>query len=158
MSKTITIPAITLWQPWATLMAIGAKQVETRSWPMPAWLRGQLIAIHAAQTWNAELQHLAASYPFRRTLSASGYTVPDALPRGCVVAVVRCGECRATSDFGHWWRDEEFPRYEHDFGDYSAGRYAWVTDLAQRIDPPIPAQGKQGIWRWEVPADLELLG
>lgn len=40
--------AITLWQPWATLIAIGAKTIETRSWPAPPALYGQRIAIHAA--------------------------------------------------------------------------------------------------------------
>src|SRR3954451_22243677 len=42
----ITIPALTLTQPWATLVAIGAKQIETRSWGTS--YRGWL-AIHAAK-------------------------------------------------------------------------------------------------------------
>lgn len=39
--------ALSLWQPWATLIAIGAKQYETRGWSTP--YRGPLI-IHAAKT------------------------------------------------------------------------------------------------------------
>jgi hypothetical protein len=35
---------LTLTQPWATLVAIGAKRIETRSWPTR--YRG-LLAIHA---------------------------------------------------------------------------------------------------------------
>lgn len=42
------IPAITIHQPWATLIAIGAKRWETRSRPAPAKHIGQRIAIHAA--------------------------------------------------------------------------------------------------------------
>jgi hypothetical protein len=38
--------AITIWQPWASLIAIGAKQYETRSWETK--YRGP-IAIHAAK-------------------------------------------------------------------------------------------------------------
>lgn len=38
--------AITLWQPWASLIAIGAKKYETRSWKTN--YRGP-IAIHAAK-------------------------------------------------------------------------------------------------------------
>lgn len=37
--------AITIWQPWASLIACGVKQYETRSWPTK--YRGP-IAIHAA--------------------------------------------------------------------------------------------------------------
>jgi hypothetical protein len=40
--------AITLWQPWASLVAIGVKTIETRAWPAPRSLIGQRIAIHAA--------------------------------------------------------------------------------------------------------------
>ncbi len=39
--------ALTVWQPWATLVAIGAKRIETRSWSTS--YRGPL-AIHAAAT------------------------------------------------------------------------------------------------------------
>jgi hypothetical protein len=44
---SIKYPAITIWQPWATLIAIGAKPFEFRSWPVPARLIGQRIAVHA---------------------------------------------------------------------------------------------------------------
>lgn len=39
--------ALSLWQPWASLVAIGAKTIETRSWSTS--YRGPL-AIHAAKT------------------------------------------------------------------------------------------------------------
>lgn len=41
--------AISLWQPWASLIACGAKPFETRSWAPPRELIGQPIAIHAAK-------------------------------------------------------------------------------------------------------------
>lgn len=44
--------AITLWQPWASLIACGAKTIETRSWGTP--YRGPL-AIHASKRMNQEL-------------------------------------------------------------------------------------------------------
>ena len=40
--------ALTLWQPYATLIACGAKTIETRSWAAPESLIGQRLAIHAA--------------------------------------------------------------------------------------------------------------
>lgn len=46
--------ALTVWQPWASLIAVGAKPYEFRSWPAPAWIVGQRIAIHAGvrKLWN----------------------------------------------------------------------------------------------------------
>src|SRR5258707_11629152 len=41
--------ALTLYQPWASFIAIGVKPFETRSWPPPTWLIGKRIAIHAAK-------------------------------------------------------------------------------------------------------------
>jgi activating signal cointegrator 1 len=43
------VKAISLWQPWASLIACGAKPFETRDWPPPRDLIGQPIAIHAAK-------------------------------------------------------------------------------------------------------------
>lgn len=40
--------ALTLWQPWASLVIEGVKTIETRSWPCPPTLIGERIAIHAA--------------------------------------------------------------------------------------------------------------
>src|ERR1043166_8636003 len=39
--------ALTIWQPWASLIIAGAKPVEWRSWRAPRWIIGQRIAIHA---------------------------------------------------------------------------------------------------------------
>lgn len=39
--------ALTIWQPWASLIAAGAKPFEWRSWPAHRGLVGRRIAIHA---------------------------------------------------------------------------------------------------------------
>lgn len=38
-----------IWQPWASLVAVGAKRVETRHWAAPPNLIGQRIAIYATK-------------------------------------------------------------------------------------------------------------
>jgi len=43
--------AISLWQPWATLISIGAKRIETRSWE--TLYRGSIV-IHAAKRWSKD--------------------------------------------------------------------------------------------------------
>lgn len=42
--------ALTLHQPWASLLANGVKHFETRSWACPQKFIGRPIAIHAAKT------------------------------------------------------------------------------------------------------------
>jgi hypothetical protein len=34
------VKALSLWQPWASLIAVGGKRIETRHWPAPSWLVG----------------------------------------------------------------------------------------------------------------------
>lgn len=72
------LPAITILQPWASLMAIGAKQFETRGWQRP--YRGP-IGLHAAKRWNRELAALSMQQSFRSMLEATGLD-PLALPLG----------------------------------------------------------------------------
>lgn len=45
--------ALTLTQPWASLVVLGEKRYETRSWRPPAARIGERIAIHAAAGWAA---------------------------------------------------------------------------------------------------------
>lgn len=100
--------AISLWQPWASLIACGAKPFETRHWAPPPDLIGQTIAIHAAKKidkgaaqFAEELcygQHAAGGFELADKLEASMSATPDrlmgifgaaTLPIGCVVATAR---------------------------------------------------------------------
>ena len=44
----MTLSALTIWQPWASLIMAGCKPYEFRTWPAPRHLWGKRIAIHAA--------------------------------------------------------------------------------------------------------------
>ncbi len=83
------IRALTLTQPWGSLVALEAKRIETRSWR--ASYRGWL-AIHAAKTFAAAERALCEQEPYRTALlrdTALDPTRPLAaqLPCGCVIAV-----------------------------------------------------------------------
>lgn len=65
--------ALTLHQPWATLVALGVKSIETRSWTTSH--RGP-IAIHAARTMPREAR-MAAYDPIRRRGRQGLWEVPD---------------------------------------------------------------------------------
>lgn len=136
--------ALSLTQPWASLVAIGAKRFETRSWKTTH--RG-LLTIHAAKGFPRECRALLAEPEFYRAFHVHDET-PDPLPLGAVVAVVRVIECYATTDDFVTDLRREDP-CEIRFGDYSPGRYAWKLELVHRLERPIPARGFQRIFNLE---------
>lgn len=137
--------AITLWQPWASLLAYGAKQYETRSWATN--YRGPL-AIHAAKTFPKEELELCFIEPFKSSLNQNGITDPmRELPRGAVIAIATLADCiRVTEPFVQ----SLIGTKEYSYGDYEVGKFAWVLSNIQHIKP-IAAIGRQRLWNWEVP-------
>lgn len=142
--------AITIWQPWASLLASGKKKYETRGWPTS--YRGP-IAIHAAKRqvrktvddlasdrngsgWNA-LDRLESLFVRPGAL--------DQLPIGAIVGTAVLTRCnRITEEFVAGLSPQEI-----DLGDYTIGRWAWEFENVKELQTPIPVSGKQGLWNWE---------
>ncbi|WP_331281011.1 ASCH domain-containing protein [Brevibacillus thermoruber] len=78
--------AITIHQPWATLIALGEKRFETRSWATK--YRGPL-AIHAGKKVDRDA---CEAEPIRSVLAKHGYTA-DNLPTGVILAVGEMVDC-----------------------------------------------------------------
>ena len=151
MSKIV---GLSLTQPWATLMAIGAKRIETRSW---STLYRGLVAIQAAKKFPAEAREFCREdAPYFHLTHVHGWEAED-LPLGAIVAVGRLADCRPTTyDLrtflpGVWSGDLED---EERFGDYSPGRFAWLFRNIVAVDPPIPSRGALGLWN--VPDDIQV--
>lgn len=90
--------AVSLWQPWASLIALGAKTIETRSWKAPGSLIGEQIAIAA----TASMPPYGKRYVSGITLSRDAWgfwrlTTPlgivDPVPLGAVVATAVLADC-----------------------------------------------------------------
>lgn len=131
---------ISLWQPWATLMALGLKLNETRSWSTS--YRGPL-AIHAAKTTEC----LKDEDYVDDLLGKAGVIGPEETavggtewPLGQILAVVTLVDCVPTEEI----RDR-LSRRELAFGNYSDQRFAWVTKDRRRLASPIPFRGLQGL-------------
>ncbi len=130
---------LSLTQPWATLVAIGAKKVETRSWKTP--YRGHLY-IHAAKGFPRWAQEMAQEAPwFRDALNRPN----DELPRGCLIATARLVDC--VNSHLAWVTEQEVA-----FGDYAPGRWAWFLEDVEPIQNPIPWRGQLGLFNVELPA------
>ena len=160
MPDLYQMKALTLWQPWASLVALGHKRIETRCWSTKH--RGDL-AIHSAANlppkWLGASRHqpefrdaLADIFNARRDRDERvGFRVDDAvraLPRGYVLGIVRLDDIRET-DGNH--APEMIGRLEHLFGNYEPGRYAWYLTSLRMFNEPIPAKGNRKLWNWEAP-------
>lgn len=138
--------ALSLWQPWASLIVWGEKQYETRNWKIP--YRG-LLAIHAAKRkphYNDTAHMKDLFYPAcQRNQSAMEYGL-SSLPLGAMLCICELKAIYRTEDVS-----PHISASERAFGDYSPGRAAWELKVVEIFDRPIPAIGRQGIFNWEVP-------
>lgn len=154
---------ISLYQPWATLVAIGAKKIETRSWATK--YRGEL-AIHASRKFTyGIIAELCRSDPiWRQTMKSLGIDYEKGfkispLPHGAVIATCRIVDCKMISTMPTvafnrpdvYYYTEGMPDQEKAFGDYTPGRYAWLLDDVRMLPEPVPARGMPGIWNWTPP-------
>lgn len=110
-----TVKAISLTQPWASLIALGFKRIETRGWSTR--YRGPL-AIHAAKSFPKKCKQLCTTDPFKTCLEGSGLKVTD-LPLGMVVATCKLVDCFPT-EWGHF---NNISDIEQAFGNYALGRF-----------------------------------
>jgi hypothetical protein len=131
---------ISLQQPWATLVVIGAKHFETRDWHTS--YIGDL-AIHASQRFAEEARALCAREPFRSALARAGYRQSADLPTGAVVGHVELVECLPVATVLTLLQDTP---EELAFGDYRNARWAWRLVGPRRLLEPKRCRGHLGLF------------
>jgi hypothetical protein len=156
---TESIPALTIWQPWASLIAAGAKPYEWRGWPAPERLIGQRIAIHAGArpVRKAEIGELIYQLHPKVGIETSlipeialpllerWHTAPGALPLSSVLCTAVLGKpIRAAL----WAAHAGMAAADSDRIDHS--KWAWPLTAIEQIEPFQPAKGMQGFWKWRV--------
>ena len=169
--------ALTLHQPWASLIALGIKTIETRSWSTTH--RGS-IAIHAAKRhpkigdMRTVVDNPSAWDRWRDAGLAPSQIDVHPGPLGAVVATARLVDCipmvestaarpglppllvvrPTTLEF---WAHGAIGvptldvTHQRPYGDFAPGRWAWLLDDIEPLDEPVPARGHQGLWNWEQP-------
>lgn len=130
--------AITISQPYASLIADGFKFIENRTWPTS--YRGP-IAIHAGKGTQYLNKQELAEYP-----------------AGCIVAMARLSACVTLKSI----RERDATPCRHDLIEgtlkqwsdaarhiHAEGPFCWILEDIKKLDEPIPATGKQGLWEWK---------
>ena len=151
--------ALTLTQPWATLVACGAKRIETRSWSTP--FRG-LLAIHAAKGLGpiggkSGLKEQCQVPAFSSALGdVCGWLKFDLekLPLGAIVATAKLVDVkRIDLPLRAEVLAQKVTPLEIEFGDYTSGRYAWYLESVNCLEYPIKCNGALSLW--DVPPEVE---
>lgn len=154
--------ALTLWQPWASLVVDGAKPWEFRGWRPPRSIIGERIVIHAsARPVNRrEVEQLIILLRAGGRLAAQTCLVPieHALavlycgewPLGCGLGTAVVGEPRSGAEIG---ADLGALKVNDSDRDYHAN-WGWPMLEIERWPEPIPMRGMQGLWRWPEPEAL----
>lgn len=121
------IRAITVQQPWASLIASGRKTIELRTWPTRH--RGPLL-IHSASRVSPDLRE---------------YVDERLMPLSTMLAVVELADVRPSGP------DDGPPaciteRFWHEWWTPGAGLWSWELRNVRRL-AWYPARGRQRLWK-----------
>lgn len=161
----MAMKALTLTQPWATLIACGAKRIETRSWSTT--YRGQ-IAIHAAKglgpvggkrglqeqcavpAFESALGEWFERFGAMRSAERAGWVMPlGAIVALAVLADVRRIDTKLRAEV----LAQTITPNEIEFGNYDSGRFAWYLEDVLYLEQPIECNGALSLW--ELPPEVE---
>lgn len=165
--------ALTLHQPWASLVACGRKKHETRSWPPPSTSIGTEIAIHAGKK---PMVRLHSNIQLLKNANLTEEGLRDTY--GCIIATAYlCGAFRVAAlkehsvtgqpvaivqpgsemgIFDSYYYGGEKAVTGDDKGNWETGRWIWC--FRGCYTPPltedyVPCRGLQKLWN--VPPDAE---
>lgn len=147
---------LSLTQPFSTLIALGAKHIETRSYARA--YRGPL-AIHASATaiTKADRELIERLPGFKNALwpHENYWPLHQKLPFGAIVATCDLVDVVPVETLS--WEFLNRPRRwngapadqtfcELNFGNYAAGRYGWKLENIRKLPEPIPYKGALGLF------------
>lgn len=123
--------ALTVKQPWASLIVEGIKDIENRTWPTK--FRGRIL-IHAGVTKTSgsitDYINHEQNWAFREKFWYSGLDFLE--PLGAIIGSVEIVDC--VQNHPSIWAEQ--------------GKYNWVLANPIKFTQPIPAKGKLSLWEF----------
>lgn len=157
--------ALTVWQPWASLIIVGAKPYEFRGWRFPKGLLGQRVVIHAAaramraeevryivdrlQMGYAEEVCLHRDAALELLLPLYHIKKPDGLPLAAGIGTAVLGEPRNGIEIAQEFGLERVNDSERD----QHANWGWPMQEVEPWPVPVPMRGAQGFWNWPTPEE-----
>ena len=124
--------AISIKQPWASLIAHGIKDIENRTWKCPQKYIGQRVLIHASKTvvgWRESPLNFS-----QREVARKHRFSFDGFPKGAIIGSVVIADC--VQNHTSVWAE--------------MGCWNWVLKDVVLFDKPIMnVKGKLGFWEYE---------
>ena len=135
---------ISVWNPYASLLAHGFKLNETRGFPAPKRLIGQRIGIASTKSIKPEQRAafkdpVFARYYFETNLPRD----IEELPNGFLLGTVLLHSCDPITEEDL----EDVTEEEQVYGWWKPGRFAWRCRDHEAFGEPVPVKGAQGIWK-----------
>lgn len=131
--RRLLLKALTIKQPWASLIMLGYKRFEFRSWRTN--YRGKLL-IHAGQGIDKQAMLRLEKY------------LPRELPMGKILGKVTLVDCiKCDENF-----KEKCLKENKDVYDKSTfvEKFAWQLENVEVFDEPIEAKGHLSLWEFEI--------
>lgn len=146
--------ALTIWQPWASLIMLGVKSVEWRGWRAPRFAVGQRFVVHASMVDpRGHIRDLLTSDTRLRGSMGPNADLakakralerfaaePTLLPRGAGLGTACLGESM---------RGDVLLGITPKWGE--ALNFAWPLYELHVWEEPVPCRGAQGFWDWPLP-------
>lgn len=140
--------ALTVQQPWATLLIKNRMHNDTRSWGTA--YRGP-VCIYAGKSRKDIFSEIYIDENRYLFFKKAGITQKkmDMLPKGAVLGTITLMDCFVIDEAYQEYIQANHPD-EYAFSDYSIGRYVWIFKEPMECIFPIPASGRScpGLWNW----------
>lgn len=137
---------ISVWEPWASLLACGHKAYETRSWTPPADCMKVTVAIHAGKSLAgmrcADLDPRLGAICDRALGRDHPYSFGSVIALGIISFTIPTDGLIGN----------EVVSAEKAVGDWSPGRYAWRFTNMLQLGKPVACRGMQKFFN--LPADV----
>lgn len=146
--------ALTIWQPWASLIMTGAKPYEFRRWDYrdrERALENQRIIIHAGsrpmkpaevldikqRLGSGDTSLKPEALPLIERLLAA-HKCQGVLPLACALGTAVLG---TPHDVNRLFKTPDSDRIDHHM-------FAWPLTDIRAFDEPVPVRGMQGFWNY----------
>ena len=122
--------AITIREPWASLIINGYKKYEFRSWKTN--YRGKIL-IHAGKGIDKDMLYITNKYNIK-------------INPGNIIGEVEITDCiKVDDEFNKFLIKDNSLVYHGSYKD----KYAWKIEKVKKYDKTIPVNGKLGLWNYE---------
>lgn len=145
--------AITIKQPWASLIVHGIKDIENRTWTCPKKYIGQRVLIHASKSKDKREKPLLTEEQYKLAGGVSGYGTHIFGNRGAIIGSVEIVDCVVNHSSIWAEKTENYtvgmnPKLHENI----TGKkviYNWVLANPVLFEKPIPAKGRLSFWEYD---------